>query len=86
MTLKPYAGATPDSAWTKSSYSTSDGPDCVEVAWRKSSYSTDEGPDCVEVAAVPDQILVRDSKNPHGPRLALAPTTWATFLPYASGH
>lgn len=46
----------------------------------------DEGPDCVEVAAVPDQILVRDSKNPHGPRLALASTTWATFLPYASGH
>ncbi|MFE9925430.1 DUF397 domain-containing protein [Streptomyces sp. NPDC005774] len=52
----------------------------------KSSYSTDEGPDYVEVAAVPDHILVRDSKNPRGPRLALAPTTWASFLPYVSGH
>ncbi|MEV0694442.1 DUF397 domain-containing protein [Streptomyces sp. NPDC050388] len=55
-----------------------------KVAWIKSSYSTADGPDCVEVAAAPDQILVRDSKDPHGPRLALTPTTWATFLPYAS--
>ncbi|WP_326754090.1 DUF397 domain-containing protein [Streptomyces hirsutus] len=54
--------------------------------WIKSSYSTDEGPDCVEVAAVPDRILIRDSKNPQGPRLALPPTTWASFLSYASGH
>ncbi|HZF87167.1 DUF397 domain-containing protein, partial [Streptomyces sp.] len=28
----------------------------------------------------------RDSKNPDGPRLALTPATWATFLPYASAH
>src|SRR4051794_21374746 len=42
MTLKP-------SEWIKSSYSTPDGPDCVEVAWMKSSYSTDDGPSCVEV-------------------------------------
>ncbi|MEU6555759.1 DUF397 domain-containing protein [Streptomyces sp. NPDC046915] len=57
-----------------------------DAKWIKSSYSTDEGPDCVEVAAIPDRILIRDSKNPHGPRLALTPTAWATFLPYASGH
>ncbi|WP_129307608.1 DUF397 domain-containing protein [Streptomyces sp. L2] len=56
----------------------------MKLEWIKSSYSTDEGPDCVEVAAAAEQILVRDSKNPTGPRLALAPTTWATFLPYAS--
>ncbi|MEW1545498.1 DUF397 domain-containing protein [Streptomyces tsukubensis] len=38
--------------WFKSSYSGSQGGDCVEVAyeWRKSSYSGDEGGDCVEVA------------------------------------
>ncbi|MEU9371399.1 DUF397 domain-containing protein [Streptomyces avermitilis] len=68
MTRKPYGEASPTPEWIKS------------------SYSTDEGPDCVEVAAVPDQILVRDSKTPHGPRLAVAPTTWAKFLPYASGN
>ncbi|MEF9905541.1 DUF397 domain-containing protein [Streptomyces sp. P9-A2] len=68
MTLKPFGG------------------NITELEWIKSSYSTADGPSCVEVAAVPDQILVRDSKNPHGPRLALTPTTWATFLPYASGR
>ncbi|MFE9772180.1 DUF397 domain-containing protein [Streptomyces sp. NPDC005931] len=52
--------------------------------WIKSTYSTSDGPDCVEVATVPSHILVRDSKNPHGPRLTLAPSTWAAFLPYAS--
>ncbi|MEU0720238.1 DUF397 domain-containing protein [Streptomyces lavendulocolor] len=57
-----------------------------ELEWIKSSYSTADGPSCVEVATAPDHILVRDSKNPTGPRLALAPITWAAFLPYASGH
>ncbi|WRZ91419.1 DUF397 domain-containing protein [Streptomyces sp. NBC_01007] len=51
--------------------------------WIKSSYSTADGPDCVEVAAHPDRVLVRDSKNPDGPRLSLAPTSWAAFLPSA---
>ncbi|MCP9945109.1 DUF397 domain-containing protein [Streptomyces somaliensis] len=85
MMLKPSV-AHAELEWIKSSYSTADGPDCVEVAWIKSTYSTPDGPDCVEVATVPDRILVRDSKNPAGPRLALAPATWAAFLPYASGH
>ncbi|GAA3278961.1 DUF397 domain-containing protein [Streptomyces labedae] len=56
----------------------------THTVWTKSSYSTDEGPDCVEVAATPANILVRDSKTPHGPRLTLIPATWAAFLPYAS--
>ncbi len=56
----------------------------THTMWTKSSYSTDEGPDCVEVAATPANILVRDSKTPHGPRLTLTPTAWAAFLPYAS--
>ncbi|MGW2650864.1 DUF397 domain-containing protein [Streptomyces sp. NPDC001393] len=59
----------------------------MKLEWIKSSYSTGDGPDCVEVATPdPDHVLVRDSKNPTGPRLALTPTAWATFLPYASGH
>ncbi len=56
----------------------------THTVWTKSSYSTDEGPDCVEVAATPANILVRDSKTPHDPRLTLTPTAWAAFLPYAS--
>ncbi|RAJ71804.1 uncharacterized protein DUF397 [Streptomyces sp. Amel2xB2] len=40
-------------AWFKSSYSNTEGGNCLEVAlsWRKSSYSNDEGGNCVEVAA-----------------------------------
>ncbi|MEU9484209.1 DUF397 domain-containing protein [Streptomyces decoyicus] len=84
MTLKPSGGNGSALAWIKSSYSTGDGPECVEVAWRKSSYSTDEGAQCVEVATTPGTILIRDSKNPDGPRLTVAPAAWADFLPYAA--
>ncbi|MFD9884800.1 DUF397 domain-containing protein [Streptomyces alboflavus] len=66
--------------WFKSSYSTDDGPACVEVAWRKSSHSTADGPECVEVAATPIAILIRDSKNPDGPRLTLTAAAWAEFI------
>ncbi|MCF3177481.1 DUF397 domain-containing protein [Streptomyces sioyaensis] len=55
-----------------------------EPNWAKSSYSTDEGAQCVEVATTPGNVLIRDSKNPDGPRLAFAPATWAGFLPYAA--
>ncbi|SDC80224.1 DUF397 domain-containing protein [Streptomyces prasinopilosus] len=60
--------------------------DATAPEWIKSSYSTPDGPDCVEVAAVPEHVLIRDSKDPNGPRLTLAPTTWTAFLPYAVGH
>lgn len=66
-------------------HTTASGAD-QELGWIKSSYSTAEGPDCVEVAPTHSAVLVRDSKNPTGPCLALTPATWATFLPYASGH
>ncbi|ROQ80855.1 uncharacterized protein DUF397 [Streptomyces sp. CEV 2-1] len=70
--------------WFKSSYSGSDGGECLEVAydWRKSSYSSEQGGACVEVAAHPRAVHVRDSKNPEGPALTLAPTAWAAF----TGH
>ncbi|MGW7353418.1 DUF397 domain-containing protein [Streptomyces sp. NPDC054784] len=48
--------------------------------WTKSTYSTNEGAECVEIAAIPDSILVRDSKHTTGPRLTFAPATWDTFL------
>ncbi|MFI0235202.1 DUF397 domain-containing protein [Streptomyces sp. NPDC016845] len=68
--------------WFKSSYSGSEGGQCLEVAynWRKSSYSGDEGGQCVEVAAHPTAIHVRDSKNPDGPHFTVAPAAWAGFL------
>ncbi|MFI0980232.1 DUF397 domain-containing protein [Streptomyces sp. NPDC021093] len=67
--------------WFKSSYSGSDGGECLEIAydWRKSSHSGDEGGQCVEIATHPTAIHVRDSKNPDGPTLTLTPTAWAAF-------
>lgn len=56
-----------------------------ELLWFKSSYSDSSNPnDCVEVATAPDAVHVRDSKNTHGPRLALTPAAWAGFVAYAA--
>lgn len=69
--------------WFKSTYSGSEGGQCLEVAvsWRKSSYSGDEGGECVEVAACPHTIHIRDSKNPAdtGPTFQITPAAWAAF-------
>lgn len=66
MSLKPSAGA-------------GSGPE-----WTKSSYSTNDGPECVEVAAADEAIWIRDSKDPQGPRLAVAPAAWTAFVAYAA--
>ncbi|NUW02750.1 DUF397 domain-containing protein [Streptomyces sp. CAI 127] len=58
-----------------------------ELRWFKSSYSdSSNGSECVEVAAAPNTVLVRDSKNVQGPRLALAPAAWAGFVAYAAAR
>ncbi|TDC21066.1 DUF397 domain-containing protein [Streptomyces sp. 8K308] len=70
-------------AWFKSSYSDTQGNDCVEVAlsWRKSTYSDTQGNACVEVATAPAVVHVRDSKAvPAGPHLAFPPTSFTAFL------
>ncbi|MFE2888725.1 DUF397 domain-containing protein [Streptomyces sp. NPDC059272] len=50
--------------WRKSSYSNSDGGQCLEVA--------DNAPAPV--------VPVRDSKNPEGPTLILHAPAWAAFV------
>ncbi|MFE4454178.1 DUF397 domain-containing protein [Streptomyces sp. NPDC056796] len=66
--------------WFKSSYSTGDGGECVEVAWRKSSYSSGNGGECVEFAAAATHVHVRDSKQVSGPVLTVGPAAWAGFV------
>ncbi|WP_225825920.1 DUF397 domain-containing protein [Streptomyces naphthomycinicus] len=68
-------------AWFKSSYSSGEGGDCVELAytWRKSSHSDGEGGDCVEVAAHPTAIHIRDSKRP-STHLTVTPEAWSAFV------
>ena len=49
------------------------------LAWRKASASAGNGA-CVEVAAVPDGVLVRDSKDPEGLRLTVGAAAWRLLL------
>ncbi|WP_434588235.1 DUF397 domain-containing protein [Streptomyces sp. A5-4] len=78
--------STTELAWFKSSYSGTQGDDCVEVAlsWRKSSYSGTQGDSCVEIATCPTTVHIRDSKDKDGPVLALQPRAWSDFLDLAT--
>ncbi|MFC0038533.1 DUF397 domain-containing protein [Actinomadura rayongensis] len=49
-------------------------PPLASAAWRKSSHSDTGADTCVEVATnLPGVVGVRDSVDPNGPRLAVAP-------------
>jgi Domain of unknown function (DUF397) len=48
-----------------------------EQVWRKSARCGDSA--CVEVARVDGEYLVRDSKNPQGPRLRFTAREWEAF-------
>jgi len=58
------------SNWRKSSYSSDQGGECVEVAG--TSYPT------------APTIALRDSKNPAGPILKIDPAAFTTFLNWTS--
>ncbi|MEU3651508.1 DUF397 domain-containing protein [Streptomyces sp. NPDC032161] len=64
--------STSELTWFKSSYSGSQGDDCVEVAL--------SGRPQEATAAV----HVRDSKLDRSPRLTVTPEAWCDFLPYAT--
>lgn len=50
--------------WFKSSYSSNDGPECVEVA----------------IAPANTTVHVRDSKDTDGARLTFTDGAWSTFV------
>ena len=53
----------------------------MEPRWRKSSYSGNGGSDCVEAASnLTGFVLVRDSKDREGPRLAPSDQAWSAFV------
>ena len=58
--------------------------DLSNATWRKSSRSGGaNGGQCVEVACnLPGIVAVRDSKDPDGPALVVAPETFAAFTGY----
>jgi len=49
------------------------------LIWRKASRSTGQN-DCVEVTRTPTAVLIRDSKNPGGPHLAITAQTWESLI------
>jgi hypothetical protein len=54
--------------------------DLSHAEWRKARLSTGNGGACVEVAQnLPGAVAVRDSKDPAGPALVIAPAQWAAF-------
>jgi len=54
-------------------------PDLSSDRWRKSTHSDASGDNCVEVAGLPEVIAVRDSKDPHGPKLAFSRSAFTAF-------
>ena len=68
-----------NATWRKSSYSGTNGGNCVEIAaWRKSSYSGTNG-NCVEVDGAARVVLVRDTKDRDSGALAFSTDAWAAF-------
>ncbi|MEU9334069.1 DUF397 domain-containing protein [Streptomyces sp. NPDC048290] len=60
------------------------------LRWVKSTYSGGEGGQCIEWApehaAATGEFLVRDSKDPNGPRLALTREGFAGLVEFAKRH
>ncbi|MFA1546381.1 DUF397 domain-containing protein [Actinomadura chokoriensis] len=48
--------------------------------WKKSSYSGSDGGHCVELARLTGAVGVRDSKDPHGPKLLVTRNEFAALL------
>lgn len=48
--------------------------------WRKSTYSDGTGGQCVEAASGDGVVLVRDTTNRDGGRLAFTADAWRAFM------
>jgi hypothetical protein len=54
--------------------------------WQKSSRSTSTGGECVEVGSLHEVVVIRDSKDPSGPKLALGKGAFGAFLEWVKGR
>jgi hypothetical protein len=53
---------------------------CEGAVWRRSSFCQGADQTCVDVAFTRAEVLVRDSKDPSGARLAFSGEEWRVFL------
>lgn len=49
------------------------------IKWRKADASNPNG-ECVEMARTPEAVVVRNSRDPHGPMLVFTPAEMAAWL------
>ncbi|MFG2427967.1 DUF397 domain-containing protein [Streptomyces sp. NPDC048590] len=63
--------------WFKSTYSSDQGGDCLEVAYQP-------GAERAEASAHPSAVHIRDSKSADGPVLTVPPAAWAAFVASAA--
>ncbi|XVQ09887.1 DUF397 domain-containing protein [Spirillospora sp. CA-255316] len=59
--------------------------DLSKGQWRKASRSGSNGGHCVEVASTPSTILIRDSKDPEGPKLPITRQDFRRFTDAIKG-
>ncbi|MFJ1556706.1 DUF397 domain-containing protein [Streptomyces mirabilis] len=55
-------------------------PGSLAPHWFKSSYSGGSGTECVECATADGSMLVRDSKKPRAPVVAIRSPAWKAFV------
>jgi len=61
-------------------------PDLSRAVWRRSTQSSSTGQNCVEVATnIPGIVVIRDSKDPGGPNLAITRRQWDEFTGAVKG-
>ncbi|MFC6080351.1 DUF397 domain-containing protein [Sphaerisporangium aureirubrum] len=65
--------------------------DLSRVSWRKSSWSNANGGQCVEVgvwhrSSARRLFLVRDSRKPYGPVVAVSSSEWGLFVEGVKGR
>ncbi|WP_121438218.1 DUF397 domain-containing protein [Actinomadura pelletieri] len=53
--------------------------DLIDANWRKASRSADNGGHCVEVASGANAVAIRDSKDPHGPKILVSRENFRRF-------
>ncbi|GAA4320582.1 DUF397 domain-containing protein [Actinomadura luteofluorescens] len=48
--------------------------------WRRASKSHEDGDQCVEIASGSDEVSLRDSKDPDGPKLVVSRSDFRYFV------